>query len=237
VRAQRQVQAQLVLGHRDELRLDPRLLGEVGEDVLGGALERQCRGLTACDDLGDAYLDTNRNGEHDNGLEPVWQTTNLDSSPLTSREAGNGIYNGILCRENDTACTRETVVVRREATLVLPSQNIYTVNGRPPGLPAAVILGMGDQPTFNFGLADINGNTLPPGTSLSVDTANAKNLNVRIKPENPAVRVNGEPNSATIIFTANDGEPGTNGENLPKGIIFVEIDTGGLITSYPISIN
>jgi hypothetical protein len=72
----------------------------------------------ACDDLVEAYLDRNENGVRDND-EPFIDL-NLDGAPSVE----NGIYNGVLCRDNDPSCTnKEKITIRDELFLVMVSDH------------------------------------------------------------------------------------------------------------------
>lgn len=125
-----------------------------------------------CDDLGEAYLDQNENGVRDNTEEYVDINTNK------KYDTENGIYNGVLCAEEGADCTKQAVHIRQDIVLSMSSQQPLTQNGRLIGQPALVQLGAGESHTFTVDLADIHGNAMPIGTTVSLNTSSVKDATV-----------------------------------------------------------
>lgn len=134
------------------------------------------RGAAACDDLGEAFLDHNHTTVYEPGK------VFIDANGNLVRDGGNGVYNGVLCLEQDAIsglCSREPITIRRDFVIVMSSNHPMLENtGRLVGQPAQV---SGKGGSFNALLADQNGNPLPAGTKVELDATNAKNVNVSPK--------------------------------------------------------
>src|SRR5690554_1381279 len=129
----------------------------------------------ACDDLGEAYLDTNFNGTREPEERIIADLNN--SSDFNGR---NDIYNGILCpaEEADAGnCSRETVTIRSQGTIVMASSSPYLPI---PGLPTAISVTAGNSQTLHLVIADENGNGMPPGTTISINEGFAKNVSFNL---------------------------------------------------------
>lgn len=132
----------------------------------------------ACDDLAEAYLDTNENGIRDAGTTPehfinfITDTTNdtkddQDPNFGTNYTQNNGIYNGAFCQANDEAatpkkCSRDPITIRKQH-LVIMSCNSPLVNSNNL-LPALT----SSYSPFTHAVADCNGNPLPLGSTIKV---------------------------------------------------------------------
>lgn len=178
----------------------------------------------ACDDLGEAYLDKNFNDERDVGEEYV------DHNNDNQHTFGDGIYNGILCSAEalaDGYCTRDTVTIREDITMVMVCASPYLVEGNLPG-HRDVVLGRGDSTTIQMLLADCNGNGMPAGTTVALNDAQANDVSAEVFPDG-ALAGSSEPGVITVGITANDSE-----DSAPGGVIFVTVTAptpGGELTS------
>lgn len=158
----------------------------------------------ACDDLGEAYLDKNFNGERDAGEEIVDEDLGSGFSPA------NGIYDGILCSDAALAtgdCTRNTVTIRDHQTIVMTCDEPYKTptRGRLPG-QRDVDLVTGQSDSVTMLLADCNGNGMPEGTEVSLDLSGANNVTATVSPEAP-LGASGEPTTISVNIEADDNEP------------------------------
>lgn len=179
----------------------------------------------ACDDLVEAYLDRNENGVRDN--DETFIDLNLDGAPSVE----NGIYNGVLCRDNDINCTnKEKITIRGELVLIMVSDNqliepvSYLYGGRSistsrfPFLARNVNLDA--RPTSSsssssagsagdyengafFWIADRNGNGAPAGTTIAIDTAGLKNATAQLTNAGP-LPASADPTHVGVRFSADD---------------------------------
>jgi hypothetical protein len=118
----------------------------------------------ACDDLAEAYLDSNENGLR----EPTEHFVNFITSTKNdlgtdSYTPGNGIYNGSFCREKDELdgkCSRAPISIRKEHIIVMSCDYpLLDENGLLPAVFSGV-----------YAVADCNGNAMPVGTTITVGT-------------------------------------------------------------------
>lgn len=120
--------------------------------------------LETFSDLAEAFRDDNESGTYDLG-EPY---VNLQGG-TDSRDSGDGVYSGTLCKSDDTAiCSKEKVTVRRSLVLSMsapygyfslfsdPECTIPTANGSLSGDRVYVLV------------SDINGNSLPSGAEVGI---------------------------------------------------------------------
>lgn len=178
-----------------------------------------------CDDLVEAYLDRNENGTHDND-EPF-----VDGNLSGDYSFENAIYNGILCREGDSNCTREKVTIRQESLLIMVSDHMLTATGGFPYLANQVLLDARPKAdgsssssapagvysaTVYFWVADINGNGAPAGTKLSLDTSSLKGASAKLSNEGP-LAASENPAYVEIRFASDDSG------NTPSGFIKVSV--------------
>lgn len=198
----------------------------------------------ACDDLTEAYVDRNENGTHDND-EP-FVDLNLDGGYSFE----NKIYNGILCRDNDTNCTnKEKITIRQDSILIMVSDNMLQSGTGFPYLVSNIALDAIPKPTGStssvsssssssssasayvatafFWVADKNGNGAPAGTTLSIDTSSLKNATAKLSNEGP-LAASEDPSYVEIRFAADDSG------NKPSGFIKVSVTfptPGGPLTT------
>lgn len=130
-----------------------------------------------CDDLGDAYLDKNYNDVFDG------DDTLIDFDPVEEPgySESNGKYNGALCptaegERDGPGCTTAGVTIRKDLRMVMSSEKPeLKSDGLLPGQESTINVNGGNG-TFVLNLADINGNSLPAGTEVSINLENAKNV-------------------------------------------------------------
>lgn len=153
----------------------------------------------ACDDLGEAYLDTNFNGIREPEERII---ANLNNS--NDLDGPNGMYNGILCprKEADADnCSRDTVTIRSQGTIVMASNHVH----RPiPGLPSSLTLGPGASTTLRVVIADQNGNGMPPGTSVAINDNLARNVAIELSTDTLNSTEDFGPNVISIFVEATD---------------------------------
>ena len=193
----------------------------------------------ACDDVGEAYLDKNQNGVYDLTEEFFIDLFGPNSTLGQDGEwtAANGKYDGALCPTTGTACTKNSVTVRADLTLVLSSLTVDTIGGTLPGQPGSVTLGLASEIPLAILLRDINGNSLPSGTKVTIDTSDVTNAIVTLNP-NPVV-VSARATGATSFNVNLEGNA-----SLPASGSFrivVEVPAKGTVpgstTSYKTRIN
>lgn len=124
-----------------------------------------------CDDLGEAYVDKNENGTHDNNEEFV--DFNLNKTHNTE----NGMYNGVLCKDGEN-CTKEPVNIREDIVISMSSDMPYSENGLLIGQPEVIEMGANESYSFTVTLADVNGNAMPVGTTVSLITTTASDVTI-----------------------------------------------------------
>ncbi len=155
----------------------------------------------ACDDLVEAYLDRNENGVRDND-EPFIDL-NLDRAPSFE----NGIYNGILCRDNDTRCTnKEKITIRGELSLVMVSDNqlLENISYKYAGLQVS-------ESRFPYLARNIALNARPKSSSSSSTSSSSSSSGI----------------SQIFVSNAFFWLADANGNGAPAGTT-IEIDTAGL---------
>jgi hypothetical protein len=196
-------------------RATPRSTASVG-DTLG------------CDDLGEAYLDKNFNFIRD-AIEEI-----TDFNQNGSYDTPNGKYDGALCSGAAKAngyCTSNKVTVRSEATLAMASEHplILEATGLPPSpnLTNPILIGDNTTKTYRFLLADENGNGMPEGTTVSVNTASLSGAEARVTLDG-ALGMSLEPTIVQLIVKSSTAATGT---------IVLTITSEGISTSIPISVN
>jgi len=184
-----------------------------------------------CDDLPEAYLDTNFNLFRTSIEEFV------DFNQNGTHDAANGKYDGVLCAGAAKAnglCTTNKVTVRDDIDLVMSCQRPFTESsGRLPGMPAHASFTTGT--VINMVRADCNGNGMPAGTTVSVDTSSLKDGTASVSPSGPSP-MSREPDVISLEIQSNTGKTATGNVKLlitaPAGII------GGALTStFTITVN
>ena len=166
-----------------------------GIDIFRTSNEEKCRynvplssfesstEAAACDDLAEAYLDSNENGNRDDGIRDpftspehfinfITDTANDIKDEKATNFFGvnytqnNGIYNGAFCQlkdEADKKCSREPITIRKQHLVIMScSSPLTNSNNRLPKLPDSYL-------PYTHAVADCNGNPLPVGSSIDVD--------------------------------------------------------------------
>ncbi len=140
------------------------------------------------DDLPEAWLDKNENGQFDNtaplctpdastsvgrscaeGLEEIF----FDFNENGVYDTGNGIYNGSLCPQDLAAagqCTRELLHVRQRSTILMSgeSQAFALYEGGAPVTADIVMAAGGSSRQFTAAFADFFNNPPPAGSTVTV---------------------------------------------------------------------
>ncbi len=184
-----------------------------------------------CDDLGTAYLDRDFSGTYDSDEVIVALSPDEDSAG-SEYQSGNGKYNGVLCSEASREageCDRASITVRDDIMIVMTSAQPYFMpDGRLPG-QEDVVLAPGESATVTMLLADMNGNGMPAGTTLSLNDELASNVEAAIFPDG-ALSGSAEPGTISVTITADD-----NADNPAGGVLFIRITAptpnGELISS------
>ncbi|WP_151981427.1 hypothetical protein [Marinobacter salarius] len=156
----------------------------------------------AQNDLGEAFLDRNRNGNFDSGEEYFDYNSNGQYDPA------NGIYNGTACTDTSgVECTTSLLEITRTGKLFLASDNIqitFTTTVQ-PGQVCAEIAGV----FTNDSGATIEGPP-PGGTDIAFSTTNGSVVapssfssptSYRETPVERCVTVEGDGTSSTGTFT------------------------------------
>ncbi len=185
----------------------------------------------ACDDLPEAYLDENHNGQRD--PTEFFIDFNEDRKHSTNG-VGDGLYNGVLCRLEDERngwCSRSGVTIRQDYMLVMSSNKPLMQNGYLPQQLPTIKLEAGKQETLNVLLSDINNNALPAGTQISINLTEAEELSA--SPTSLTIPSTVSPQSFSVTLR------GTSETTDPSGYIVFEITTpDGLVTqTKPTNIN
>lgn len=156
----------------------------------------------AQNDLGEAFLDRNRNGDFDPGEEYFDYNNNGQYDPA------NGIYNGTACMDTSgVECTTSLLEITRTGKLFLASDNIQITftTAIQPGQVCAEIAGV----FTNDSGATIEGPP-PGGTDIAFSTTNGSVVapssfssptSYRETPVERCVTVEGDGTSSTGTFT------------------------------------
>ncbi|HCS63490.1 MAG TPA: hypothetical protein DIW64_05050 [Cellvibrio sp.] len=170
-----------------------------------------------CDDLGEAYLDQNENGEFDTGANAE---DYVDFNINGSHNIENGIYNGVLCATEGSTCTKQPVTIRQDIVLSMSSEQPMTQNGRLLGQPEAIELSANETTMFTVTLADINGNAMPVGTTVSLSTSTASDVTIN-QSMNSGVASTLNPTAFTVTLKASETKRPSGSFNIvvtsPKG--------------------
>lgn len=170
-----------------------------------------------CDDLGEAYLDQNENGEIDTGANAE---DYVDFNINGSHNVENGIYNGVLCIAEGQSCTKQPVTIRQDIVLSMSSEKPMTQNGRLLGQPESIELGANETSLFTVTLADINGNAMPVGTTVSLSTSTASDVTIN-QSMNGGVANTLNPTPFTVTLKASETKRPSGSFNIivtsPKG--------------------
>lgn len=188
-------------------------------------------GITnSCDDLREAYVDKNFNNDRDFIEEFIDFNKNGIFDPLP-----NGKYDGALCAGAAKAngdCTSNKVSVRDAKVLVMSCETPFYIDPesdrRLPGFKNLTV-NTGEQKNFTILLADCNGNGMPKGTTVSVNSTNLLNATATIDLTS-GLAESQEP--TTFILTIK-----SNAALTPSGNITLNITTGSLTTPVTTSVN
>lgn len=153
-----------------------------------------------CDDLGEAYVDKNENGFHDAGEEFV----DLNRDRIYTRE--NGEYNGVLCATPGQGCSKQAVNIRQDLVLVMSSDMPYSENGLLIGQPATIEMGADESYSFNVTLADVNGNSMPLGTTISINSQSASDVTINHSMPSGGVANTLSPTAFTVTLKSSKTE-------------------------------
>lgn len=183
--------------------------------------------IIPCDDLVEAYLDKNENGNRDTNEEFT------DFNKDNAHSIANGMYNGVLCQVEGDGCTKTGVTIREDLLLIMNSTNMLYRNGvfpfinnnvklkvTPQGSSSSAAASSGasssagnggpDFETIWFLMADENGHGLPAGTTLALDTENLKNAEATIGLKGPiAASVDPAKVYVTVVAAATGSPFGT----------------------------
>lgn len=176
-----------------------------------------------CDDLGEAYVDKNENGKHDNDEE--FTDFNLNRE----HDKENGKYNGVLCIDDQNLganCTKEPINIREEIVLSMSSDKPYTTeNGLLIGQPESIEMGANDSYSFTVTLADIHGNAMPVGTTVSLITTTASDVTINQNMPSSGVPSTLNPTAFSVTLKASKTER-------PSGSFGIAIKSPNLETVY-----
>jgi hypothetical protein len=173
--------------------------------------------------LREAYLDKNFNGDRDADEEFV----NFNSNTAGFDLLPNGKYDGALCSgkaKEDGDCTTNKVTVRDDITLTMASERPLLV-----GLQSFFLAAGAPQREIPILLADINGNGMPKGTTVSVNTANLVNATATLSISG-ALPMSTEP-TTFLVFVNPDPT------NAPTGTLAINVTFNGITTPFTVKIN
>ncbi len=116
----------------------------------------------ACDDLAEAYLDSNENGLREATEHFINFITSIKNDLSSDNYSqANGVYNGSFCREKDELdgkCSRAPISIRREHLVVMSCDiPLLDADGSLPSVAPGL-----------YAVADCNGNAMPAGTTITV---------------------------------------------------------------------
>lgn len=169
------------------------------------------------DDLSEAFLDANENGIRES--DEFFVEVNDPSFPPPTTpiwDGENQLYNGVLCKTEGQGCTKASISVRDQIVLVMSSDSPLTTNGLLVGQPAKIVLVPGQSYPFTVTLQDENGNAMPLGTTISLNTTSASD--VIITHDMPAAGVSNtrEPTTFNVTLKASDTK-------VPSGRFSIEV--------------
>jgi len=172
-----------------------------------------------CDDLGEAYTDKNENGVRDADEEFV----DLNGNKAYDKE--NGEYNGVLCATPGNGCSKQAVNIRQDLVLVMSSDWPYSENGLLIGQPDVIEMGANESYSFNVTLADLNLNSMPIGTTVSLITTTASDVTINHNMPSSGVANTTSPTMFTVTLKASKTER-------PSGSFSIAVKSPYLETAY-----
>lgn len=183
-------------------------------------------GDNPCDDLVEAYLDENENGQYDAGEE---YTELVQDGTHTSQD---GKYNGVLCNTAGGAnCTKDSITIRDDIVIVMSSDQPLTAGGRLPGQDSNYNLVLGQTFTFNVTLSDIHGNAMPKGTTISINSASASDVTISHNMPSSGVANTTSPTTFSVTLKS------TSETKLASGSFDIQVNAPDLTTTYSSRIN
>jgi hypothetical protein len=111
------------------------------------------------DDRPEPWLDENENGIWDSG--EFFVDTNEDGLWTDA----NGLYDGPLCTHSTMCSGRKTIAIGDIQTMVMAGGTPFLIGG---SLAASNAFNIGPGANFTATFADVNGGTLPAGSSIAV---------------------------------------------------------------------
>ncbi len=196
-----------------------------------------------CDDLGEAYLDKDESDSRSPDEQFIDFTSSLGGAPDSAFNSENGKYNGVLCPSEGDLCTKKQVTIRRDLGLIMTSRYMLTRAGTFPFLSTSLYTSAskaaeaGVNPAYSsstFLLADLNGNGIGAGTTLSIDATNLKDGVPALSNKGP-IPGGDDPVPITVSVTPSDET------KVPSGSFNVIVTTptsvGPWVTIETISVN
>ncbi|HSC69400.1 MAG TPA: hypothetical protein VLC79_17030 [Cellvibrio sp.] len=126
-------------------------------------------------DMAEAYRDDDESNTYNAGTELYVNLAN----GTANRDPGDGVYSGTLCKSTDTAvCSKEKVTVRKSWTLAMSSPHgVFGLYSDPECLTSIPMGSItGSSGTVYVLVSDINGNSLPSETKITIDPAKALDM-------------------------------------------------------------
>jgi hypothetical protein len=188
-----------------------------------GYYEQGVDKFTAMDDLPEAFLDRNKNSMFDLSEEEF-----IDFNKNGVYDESDGKYNGVLCKDESTnGCTKTGVTVRRSSLLAMSSSLVGRISFTTP-----LTISENETKTFTLIVSDQNGNSLPSGSSITIENNEAQ-TNVEARMHLSTVNEKSDPsaNEFNVIISHKKGSPA------PTGNITVVVTTPNRVTSDSFSIN
>lgn len=115
-------------------------------------------------DLGEAFRDDNEDDRYQLG-EPF-----LDRNGNGLRDAGNGIYDGILC--NSAGCRQNSEVDVRAETVIVLATSAANIDLSPSSLSLDEL----SPRSLQINISDLNGNLPPAGSTVEISSSNGELL-------------------------------------------------------------
>lgn len=172
-----------------------------------------------CDDLPEAYLDKNFNGVRDPDEEFI---DSVESNDPTFN-LGNGKYDGALCT-GGASCTTRKVTVRDDIVLTMASEKPLLAGLQPFSLAAGAA-----QREIPVLVADINGNGMPKGTTVTVNNSNLVNATASLSISG-ALAMSTEP-TTFLLFVTPDAT------KTPSGTVGINVTYNGVTTTFTAKVN
>lgn len=116
-------------------------------------------------DEGEPFLDINENKSHDPG-EPFF-----DFNMSGTYDGPDGFYNGLLCGHTNLCSPDSDTTGIGQQNLIIMSGSTAHVTATPGALNVA-----GGPETVTFEVADLNGQPMPAGTTIALETTNGEIL-------------------------------------------------------------